>query len=98
MPGPVKVKVVALIVEDCIARLKVAVTKALGQIPVEPAGGATEITVGAAHAVVVVLKVQTKSLANVLPNVSVAPVVIVAVYRVFSARAVAGVKVAVDPE
>jgi hypothetical protein len=86
-----------LIVEDCIAWLKVAVTKVLGHIPVAPVAGATEITVGGAQAVVLVVKVHTQLPANALPNVSWAPVVIVAVYRVFSARALAGVKVAVEP-
>ena len=41
--------------------------------------GATEITVGGPHAVVLLVKLQTKLLANASPNVSWAPVVIVAV-------------------
>ena len=49
VPGPVKVKVVVLIVAGCIARLNVAVTAALGQTPTAPARGTTE-TVGAARA------------------------------------------------
>jgi len=46
----VKVKVVALIVAGCIARLNVAVTAALGQTPTAPARGVTEITVGGVRA------------------------------------------------
>ena len=79
MPGPVKVKVVVLIVEDFIASLKVAVTTVLGQMPDEPFGGATEITVGGPHGVLLVVKVHTKLLANGTPNRSLAPVVMVAV-------------------
>jgi hypothetical protein len=48
---------------------------------------------GAAHGVEVV-KVHTKLAASVLPNVSLAPVVIVAVKVVLAARALEGVKVA----
>lgn len=79
IPGPVKVNVVVLMVEAFIASLKVAVTKVLGQMPGAPLGGATEITVGGAHAVLAVVKVHTKLLARALPKGSWAPVVIVAV-------------------
>ena len=41
-PGPVKVKVVALIVVGSIACGKVAATTVLGHIPAEPLGGVTE--------------------------------------------------------
>jgi hypothetical protein len=44
-----------------------------------------------------VVKVHTKLFASDTPDKSVAPVVIVAVYGVFSDRALDGVKVAVDP-
>ena len=79
MPGPVKVKVVVLMVEGFIARLKVAVTAVLGQIRVAPFRGNTEATAGGAHGLAPVAKVHTKLLASALPNMSVAPVVTVAV-------------------
>jgi hypothetical protein len=79
VPGPVKVKVVVLIVEGFIASLKVAVTTVLGQTPVVAVGGVTEITVGGAHGLAPVVNVHTKLLASALPNVSKTPVVIVAV-------------------
>jgi len=79
VPGPVKVKVVVLIVAGFIASLKVAVTTVLGQTPAAPLGGVTEITVGGAHGLLPVVKVHTKLLASAMPYTSVAPVVIVAV-------------------
>lgn len=66
-------------VDDCIASLKVAVNKVLGQIAVALLAGATETTVGAAHAVVLVVKLHTKLAANAFPDGSWTPVVIVAV-------------------
>src|SRR5580693_10777391 len=78
-PGPAKVKVVLVMVEDCIAALKVAVTNVLGQMAIALFAGATEITVGAAHAVALVVKVHTKFLAKAFPDGSWAPVVIVPV-------------------
>jgi hypothetical protein len=63
VPGPVKVKVVVLIVAGLIASLKVATTTLLGHIPLAPFGGATEITVGE-HAVLLVVKLHTKLLAS----------------------------------
>jgi hypothetical protein len=62
-----------------MASLKVAVTTVLGQTPVTPFTGVSEITVGGAQGVLLVVNVQTKSVAIALPNVSWAPVVIVAV-------------------
>lgn len=97
MPGPVKVKVVVLMVDGFIARLKVAVTTVLGHMPVETFGGVSEITVGGAHSALPVVKLHTKLLAKALPNVSFAPVVIVAVYKVVNASAFDGVKAAVEP-
>jgi hypothetical protein len=96
--GPVKVKVVELIVEGFIAPLKPAMATVLGQIPVLAFEGAKEITVGAPalHTVFPVVKLQTKLTAIALPSVSMAPVVIVAVYTVFSARLADGLKVAVS--
>ena len=79
VPGPVKVKVVVLIVAGFIASLKVAVTTVLGQTPTAPASGVTEITVGGAHGLVPVVKVHTKLVASAMPYTSMAPVVIVAV-------------------
>ena len=46
VPGPVNVKVVPLIVAGFIARLKVALTGALGHAPVEALRGVTEVVVG----------------------------------------------------
>jgi len=62
-----------------IARLKVAVTTVLGQMPVVPPPGKTEITVGGEQGLALVANVHTKLLASALPYMSVAPVVIVAV-------------------
>jgi len=59
VPGPVKVKVVVLMVEGFIARLKVAVTTELGQTPVEPFSGVSEITVGGGHMALPVVKLHT---------------------------------------
>ena len=46
VPGPVKVKVELSMVDGFIASLKAAVTMVLGQAPLAPLGGATDITVG----------------------------------------------------
>ena len=63
-----------------MASLKVAVTIVLGHTRVAPLAGNTELTVGAGwHPLAAVVKVQTKLLASLLPNMSVAAVVIVAV-------------------
>src|SRR5208282_1272315 len=85
-------------VEASMGPPKPAITTALGHTPVLPFTGAEEITVGAPawHAAVPVVKLQTKLAAIALPNVSVAPVVIVAVYAVFKTRGPDGVKVAVS--
>jgi hypothetical protein len=92
-PGPVKVKVAALIVAGFIGSLNVADTGVLTGTPVAPIVGTVETTVGAP-----VVKVHTKLLASAFPSVSVAPVVIVAVYTVLAAKATTGVNVAVVPE
>src|ERR1700680_2108392 len=79
-----------------MASLNVAVITVLGHTPAAPPGGVTEITVGgggATHDVAAVVKVQTKSLANALPKRSLAPVVMVAVEAVLTARLLDGVKV-----
>jgi hypothetical protein len=73
-PGPVKVKVAALIVAGFMASLNVAETAVLTGTPVAPIVGTVETTVGAP-----VVKLHTKLLGSAFPSVSVAPVVIVAV-------------------
>jgi hypothetical protein len=75
----VTVNVVVVMEAGFIASLKVAVTTVLGQMPVARLGGVTESTTGGAQGVLLVVKLHTKLLANGLPKVSVAPVVIVAV-------------------
>jgi hypothetical protein len=62
-----------------MAWLKVAVRTLLGQTPVARFAGATEITVGGAHCVALVVKVQTKFAANPTSNRFVAAFVMVAV-------------------
>jgi hypothetical protein len=85
---------VVLIVAGFIAWLNVAViTAVLGQTRVEPFGGVTEVTVGGHVAEVV--NVHTKLAASAMPNVSCAPVVIVAVKVVLGARVPEGVNVAI---
>jgi hypothetical protein len=79
VPGPVKVNVVVVIVAGLIASLKVAVTTVLGQTLAARLAGISEITVGAAHGVLAVVKVHAKLLTSARPYTSVAPVVIVAV-------------------
>jgi hypothetical protein len=84
-----------LIVAGFIVWLNVAViTAVLGQTRVEPSGGVTKVTVGGGHGAGVV-NVHTKLAASALPNVSCAPVVIVAVNVVLGARLAEGVKVAI---
>ena len=77
--GPVNVKVLPSIDDGFMASLKVAVTTALEQTPVEALGGVTESMVGGGlHPLAAVVKVQMKLLARALPNRSLAPVVMVA--------------------
>jgi hypothetical protein len=92
-PGPVKVNVAALIVAGFMASLNVAETAVLTGTPVAPIVGTVETTVGAP-----VVKLHEKLLASAFPTVSVAPVVIVAVYTVLAAKDAIGVNVAVVPE
>ena len=92
-PGPVTVKVAALIVAGFIASLNVAETGVLTGTAVAPPGGTVEITVGGAA----VVNVQTKLAANGAPVGSFAPVVTVAVNEVLLARTAVGVNVAVLP-
>jgi len=78
-PG-VTVKVVMLIVEGSIACGKVTATRVLGHTPTEPLGGVSEMGgAGGRHGLAPVVKVHTKSLARALPNISLTPVVMVAV-------------------
>ena len=71
---------VALIVEGSIASLKVALMLWLIATPVAALPGTVELTVGrVVSAVAPLVKLQAKLLASALPNLSRAPVVIVAV-------------------
>ena len=92
-PGPVTVKVAALIVPGFIASLNVAMTNVLTATAVAPFAGTVETTVGGAT----VVKVHTKLVASGAPVGSFAPVVIVAVNKVLLARTAVGVNVAVLP-
>jgi energy-converting hydrogenase Eha subunit B len=96
VPGPVNVKVVVLIVAAFIAWLKVAVTTVLGQTPTAPFAGVSETTIGGTQATAAVVKLHATFFASAFPNASFAPVLTVAVYRVLTARLLAGVKVAVS--
>ena len=79
-PGPVNLKVAALIVAGRIACGKVATTTAFEHIPVDPPGGLTELGGdGGRHSVAAVVKVHTKPLAREMPCRFETPVVIVAV-------------------
>jgi hypothetical protein len=89
VPGPVTVKVAALIVAAFMASLNVAEIAVLTGTPTAPSTGTVEITVGAP-----VLKLQTKLAASAMPNTSFAPVVIVTV-KVPGARLTEGIKVAI---
>jgi hypothetical protein len=92
-PGPVTVKVAALIVEAFIGPLNVAETRVFTGTAVAPAAGTVETTVGGGA----VVKVHAKLAARPAPARSFAPVVIVAVYKVLLARTSVGVNVAVEP-
>ena len=89
-PGPVKVNAAASSVAAFIASLNVAETRVLTGTAVAPFAGTVEITVGAP-----VVKLHTKLAASALPNVSFAPMVIVAVKVVLGARLAEGLKVAI---
>ena len=92
-PGPVKVNVAELIVAGFMASLNVAEIGVLTATPVAPLTGTVETTVGDGA----VAKVHTKLAASPAPVGSLAPVVIVAVYKVPVARTAVGVNVAVVP-
>src|SRR5207302_87077 len=97
-PGPVTLKLAVLIVKGSIASLKVALMVRLIATAVAPLAGTVELTDGGGvSGVAAVVKLQPKSVTSALPASALAPVVIVAVYAVGGARALAGVKVAVTP-
>jgi hypothetical protein len=87
------VKVVALIVAGFMASLNVAETAVLADAATAPFAGAVLTTLAGAA----VVKVHTKLAASALPTGSLAPVVIVAAYRVLVVRTAVGVNVAVVP-
>jgi hypothetical protein len=88
-PGPVRVNVAALIVAAFMASLNVTETGVLTRTTVAPLAGTVEVTVG-----VPVLKLHTKLATSALPNVSFAPVVIVA-EKVLDPKLADDVKVAI---
>ena len=93
-PGPVSVKVAEVIVAGSMAWLNVAEIGVLTATSVAALAGIVETTVGGT----VVVKVRVKLTANGAPVGSLAPVVIVSVYRVPVARRADGVNLAVLPE
>jgi hypothetical protein len=92
-PGPVKVNVAALIVAGFMASLNVAETTVLTGTATVPFAGTVLTTLAGAA----VVKVHTKFAASAVPAGSLAPVVIVAVYRVLVESTAVGVNVAVVP-
>ena len=92
-PGPVSVKVAALMVVAFMTSLNVAEIVVLIATAVAPFTGTVEITVGGAA----VVNVRTELAASGAPVESFAPVLIVVVYVMLLERAVVGVKVAVVP-
>jgi hypothetical protein len=93
-PRPVKVNVAAVIVAGSMAWLKVAEIGVLTATAVAPLAGIVETTVGGTA----VVKVHAKLAASAAPVGSLAPVVIVAVYKVPVARRADAVNAAVLPE
>ena len=94
----IKVKVAVVSVKGFIAFVKVAVIALLMTTPVALTIGMTELTIGAVvSGAAPVVKLHTLLAARALPAKSLAPVVIVAVYKVLAARLDAGVKVAATP-
>src|ERR1700736_173442 len=95
-PG-LTVKVVALRVEGSIACGKVATITVSGHAPEDALGGVTALGgPGIRQGLALVVKLHTKLAARALPYMSVAPVVIVAVYAVPSASVAVDVRVAVS--
>jgi hypothetical protein len=86
----------AVIVDESIASLKVAVIVSFVGTPIAPEMGSVAITVGGVVSVVVPLvKLQTKSAASALPLALCAAVLIVAVYWVLGDKFAVGANVAV---
>ena len=92
-PGPLKVKVAALMLAVFMGLLNVAETRMFALTAVAPFAGAVDTTRGGGE----VVKVHTKLAAIEAPVGSFAPVVIVAVYKVLVARTAAAVNVALEP-
>ena len=92
-PGPVTVKVAALMVVAFMASLNVAEMVVLTATAVAPFTGTVETTVGGGA----VVKVHTKLAASGVPAGFFAPVEIVAVNKVLLARIAVGANVAVVP-
>src|ERR1700683_415563 len=93
-PGPVRVNVAEVIVAGSMASLKAAEIAVLTATAVAPLAGIVETTVGGTA----VVNVHAKLAASAAPVTSLAPVVIVAVYKVPVARRADGLNVAVLPE
>src|ERR1044071_7214095 len=96
-----KVKVMVVVVKGSIASLKVAAIFWLTGTPVAAIAGTVKLTIGAVVSrAASVVKLQIKSLApevSALPARSLAPGLILAVYKVLGARLTSGMKVAVKP-
>jgi hypothetical protein len=87
------VNVAALIVAGFMVSLNVAETTVFASTATVPFAGTVLTTLAAAA----VVKVQTKLAASAVPAALLAPVVIVAVYRLLVERITLGVNVAVVP-
>jgi len=87
------VNVAALIVAGFMVSLNVAETAVLASTATVPFAGTVLTTLAGAA----VVKVQTRLAASAVPAVLLAPVVIVAVYRLLVERTTLGVNVAVVP-
>jgi hypothetical protein len=97
LPGPISVKLAALMVAGFIAWPKVAATTVVGHTPAAPFGGVTETgAAGAWQVFAPVANIHAWFAARLFPNRSCTPVVIVAVYVVFSGRLADGLKYAVS--
>ena len=94
LPGPVSVNVEAVIVDEFIGWLKVAVRALATITPVAPLVGTVVVTVGTGAAAVVKLHVKGADSATDAELIML--VLRVAVYKVLYARFAAGVNVATD--
>jgi hypothetical protein len=95
-PGPVNVKLDAVIVDGSMSSLKVTAICEFNAVFVAPAAGTLSVTVGGVTSgAAPVVKVHAKSLGSALPDESVTAVVIVAVRAVAPGRdGAVGVKTA----